>query len=129
MNETMKSTIDRFFEAVNAHDADAVADLVAEDVVFWEPSHQEPRIGREAMREEMRGFFAMLPDIRFEAEKVMVDDNVIMCEYGYEATYEGKPVRLRECSVTHLDEAGLFSEVRVYFDRLTLLRQLGLAGE
>jgi len=129
MNNDATELLQRLLDAMNAHDPDAVVSLMADEVSFWEPTYPEPRIGRDFVRQEMAGFFAMLPDIQFQFETVAGEADAVMCEFSYAATYEGRAVRLRECSVSRLDGEGRFAEVRVYFDRLTLLRQLGMPAE
>lgn len=129
MRQQALATLEGFIEALNRHDAEAAVELLAEDVLFWEPTYDEPRRGREAVRRELEGFFAMLPDIRFTTESAMADGTRAFHEWSYRATYEGRPIQLRECSVSRLDADGRLAEVWVYFDRLSLLRQLGLAPE
>jgi uncharacterized protein (TIGR02246 family) len=127
MSGTGRYTLERLTEAMNRHDAVAAAELFSDDALFWEPSYDEPRRGREAVRREFEGFFAMLPDIHFTPQTILVDGEHALHEWTYHATYEGRPVELRECAVSRLDADGRVAEVRVYFDRLTLIRQLGLA--
>jgi steroid delta-isomerase-like uncharacterized protein len=123
----VRDTFERLTEAMNRHDAAMAAELFADDVLFWEPSYDEPRRGREAVRREFEGFFALLPDIHFTPETILADGDRGLHEWTYRATYEGRPVEVRECAVSRLDTDGRVAEVHVYFDRLTLLRQLGLA--
>ncbi|MGH2534523.1 MAG: ester cyclase [Thermomicrobiales bacterium] len=129
MTDLARSTIHRMVEAMNRHDAEAAVEAFAAEVVFWEPSYDEPRRGRDAVRRDLVGFFAMLPDIQFTSESILADGNRICHEWIYRATYGGRPIELRECSIGRLDGEGRLTEVRVYFDRLTLLRQLGLAPD
>jgi ketosteroid isomerase-like protein len=116
-------------EAMNRHDAAAATEFMADDVLFWEPSYPTPRRGRTAVRRELEGFFAMLPDIRFRTNSILADGNRAFHEWSYRATYEGKTVELQECAAIRFDADRRAIEVRVYFDRLTLLRQLGMAPE
>jgi predicted ester cyclase len=81
------------------------------------------------VRRELEGFFAMLPDIKFTTLALVVDGNLAFHEWQYQATYQGRPITLRECAVSRHDANHRVAEVRIYFDRLSLLRQLGLMGE
>jgi steroid delta-isomerase-like uncharacterized protein len=128
MNRRVRDAFDRFLAAMNRHDAAGAVEWLAEDVVFWEPSYDEPRRGREAVRRDFDGFFAMLPDVRFVPEALIVEDDRVVTEWTYRATFNGRPVELRECSIGRLDTDERLAEVRVYFDRLGLLRQLGLSS-
>jgi ketosteroid isomerase-like protein len=127
MSDKLRTTISAFTDCLNRHDAAAAVQFLAEDVVFWEPSYPAPRRGRDAIRRELEGFFAMLPDIKFTSLTLLADGDYVSHEWQYQATYQGRPVQLRECSIARLDDEARVVEVRVYFDRLTLLRQLGLA--
>jgi ketosteroid isomerase-like protein len=129
MNDTAQHIIHQLGACLNRHDADAAAAFFAEDVRFWEPSYAEPRLGRAAVRRELEGFFAMLPDIQFTSLTLLANGDHVAHEWQYQATYHGRPVMVRECSIARLNADALFDEVRIYFDRLSLLRQLGLAPE
>jgi ketosteroid isomerase-like protein len=59
----------------------------------------------------------------------MAEGDAGLHELTYRATFGGQPVEFRECSVSRLNADGSLAEVRVYFDRLTLLRQLGFGPE
>jgi steroid delta-isomerase-like uncharacterized protein len=119
----------QFIDAMNRHDAAAVVEQCAEDVLFWEPSYDEPRRGRDALRRDLEGFFAMLPDIRLTLETAFGEHDVAVSEWSYHATYGSRPIALRECAISRVDDAGRIREIRVYFDRLSLLRQLGIAPD
>ena len=66
--------IDRFNEAFNRHDADALAHLMTDDTVFenTSPAPDGQRIeGKAAVVEFWRGWFARNADAVFEAEEVI----------------------------------------------------------
>ena len=72
---TTHMVIDRFNEAFNQHDADALARLLTDDTVFEDtsPAPDGQRIeGKAAAVEFWRGWFARNPDAVFEAEDVIV---------------------------------------------------------
>lgn len=126
MNDKIRAIILQLTACLNRHDAEAASKLFAENVLFWEPSYDEPRHGRAAVRREFEGFFAMLPDIEFTSLTLLADGDHVFHEWCYQATYRGQPIKLRECAIARLNAEDLFAEVRIYFDRLSLLRQLGL---
>ncbi|MDQ4074845.1 MAG: ester cyclase [Chloroflexota bacterium] len=129
MNDKVRAIVHQLTDYMNRHDAEAASKLFAENVLFWEPSYDEPRHGRTAVRRELEGFFAMLPDIEFTPLTLFIDGDHLVHEWRYQATYQGRPIELRECAVVRLNAEDLFAEVRIYFDRLSLLRQLGLMQE
>jgi ketosteroid isomerase-like protein len=129
MNDLAHAIILQLTDRLNRHDAEAASKLFAENVLFWEPSYDEPRRGRAAVKREFEGFFAMLPDIKFTPLTMLADEDHAFHEWRYQATYQGRPIDIRECAVVRLNSENLFEEVRIYFDRLSLLRQLGLVRE
>ena len=129
MNDKVRAIILQLTDCLNRHNAEAASKLFAENVLFWEPSYDAPRRGRAAVRREFEGFFAMLPDIEFTPLTLLADEDHAFQEWRYQATYQGRPIELWECAVVRLNAEDLLAEVRLYFDRLSLLRQLGLAWE
>ena len=71
---TTRVVIDRFNEAFNQHDADALAPLLTDDTVFENasPAPDGQRIeGKAAVLAFWRGWFARNTDAVFEAEDVI----------------------------------------------------------
>jgi ketosteroid isomerase-like protein len=69
-----RATIDRFNEAFNRHDVDAVMALMTDDVVFENTSPQpdgEQFVGQDAVRAFWEDFFANSPQAHFEAEEII----------------------------------------------------------
>jgi ketosteroid isomerase-like protein len=68
-----RATIDRFNEAFNRHDVDAVMALMTDDVVFENTSPQpdgERFAGQDAVRAFWENFFAGSPQAHFDAEEI-----------------------------------------------------------
>jgi len=59
--EPVVSTVLRFLERINQHDADGLAQLMAPDFLFVDSIGQTVR-GREPMRAAWRAYFAFCPD-------------------------------------------------------------------
>jgi len=129
MSDRVRAIILQLTDCLNRHDAEAASKLFAENVLFWEPSYDAPRQGRAAVRREFEGFFAMLPDIQFTSLTLLADGDHAFHEWRYQATYQGRPVEIRECAFVRFNAEDLLAEVRIYFDRLSLLQQLGLAPQ
>lgn len=90
MTEQTLSTIDRFNEAFNRHDIDAVMALMTGDVVFenTSPSPDGARYaGQAAVRAFWGEFFAGSPNAHFEAEEVigLGDRAVVRWRYNWGA--------------------------------------------
>jgi uncharacterized protein (TIGR02246 family) len=65
-----------FFEAINAHDADKLAELMTEDHVFTDSLGASIH-GRENMRAGWRGYFAFCPDYRVSQSAIFSDGETV----------------------------------------------------
>jgi ketosteroid isomerase-like protein len=96
--QATRTTINRFNEAFNRHDADALAAVLTEDTVFEDtsPAPDGRRIeGKSAVVEFWRAWFARNPDAQFEAEEVIVSGNRAVVPWVYRKMRNGQPWHLR----------------------------------
>jgi len=95
---TTRMVIDRFNEAFNRHDPDAVAALLTEDTVFEDtsPPPDGQRIeGKATVVGFWRDWFARNPDARFEAEEIIVTGDRAVVRWVYRKIRKGQPWHLR----------------------------------
>lgn len=91
-----------FHDAFNKHDIDELMALVTDDCVFentYPPPDGTRYVGREAVREAWRKFFAANPDAFFEIEEIFAAGNRCVLRWRYTKTKEGKPWHLRGVDV------------------------------
>jgi ketosteroid isomerase-like protein len=96
--QATRAAINRFNEAFNQHDADALADHLTDDTVFEDTSPApDGRLveGKAAVVEFWRGWFARNPDARFEAEEVILSGNRAVVPWVYHKMRNGQPWHLR----------------------------------
>lgn len=127
----------RFLEAWNVLDADGVAALCAQDIVWTDPSAPEPFIGREGVRDFVRLTGAAFPDLHIvetAPSYVMPGSPVVLSPYRMTGTLRG-PIDAyaptgRQVSVDGVDEWTFRDELlcgyRTYYDTLDAARQLGI---
>jgi len=99
---TTRSVIDRFNEAFNRHDADAVAALLTDDTVFEDtsPAPDGRRItGKTAVAAFWRDWFGRNGDAVFEAEDVIVTGDRAVVRWIYRKTRNGEPWHIRGVDV------------------------------
>lgn len=94
--------VDRFNEAFNRHDPDALASLLTEDTVFEDtsPAPDGQRIeGKAAVVGFWRDWFARNSDARFEAEEIIVSGDRAIVRWVYRKIRNGQPWHLRGVDV------------------------------
>jgi ketosteroid isomerase-like protein len=99
---TTRVVIDRFNEAFNRHDADALAAWLTDDTVFEDtsPAPDGQRIeGKAAVVAFWRGWFSRNPDAIFEAEEVIVSGDRAVVRWVYRKARNGQPWHIRGVDV------------------------------
>jgi ketosteroid isomerase-like protein len=99
---TTREVIDRFNQAFNSHDADALASLLTDDTVFEDtsPAPDGQRIeGKTNVVAFWRTWFARNPDARFEAEDVIVSGDRAVVRWVYRKMRNGQPWHIRGVDV------------------------------
>jgi ketosteroid isomerase-like protein len=100
--QTTRATIDRFNEAFNRHDADALAGLLTDDTVFEDtsPAPDGRRIvGKPAVVQFWREWFARNQDARFEAEEIIISGDRAVVLWVYRKMRNGQPWHIRGVDV------------------------------
>jgi ketosteroid isomerase-like protein len=95
---TTRDVVDRFNDAINRHDAAAVAALLTDDTVFENtaPAPDGTRLtGKADVAAYWTRWFANNPDARFEAEDVVVAGDRCVVQWVYRKTRDGMPWHLR----------------------------------
>jgi steroid delta-isomerase-like uncharacterized protein len=128
---------DRFLDAWNAWDAEAVAALCTEDVVWIDPSASEPFAGREGIREFVRLTIDAFPDLHIAETSppyCRPGSSTVLSPYRMTGTMRGAldlfaPTG-RRVSVVGVDEwtfrCELLYRYRTYYDTIDAARQLGI---
>jgi steroid delta-isomerase-like uncharacterized protein len=133
----LKAAIDRYNEAWNAHDLDAIVAMHAPDMVFENHTAGESAEG-DAVRDHIAAIFATWPDIGFAPRRLYVRDGLVVQEWTATATHAnrmtrgdltaeptGKTISWNGLDVIPFAE-GLVKRKDVYSDSVSILRQLGL---
>ena len=102
MTDSTRTTIERFNDAFNRHDVDALASLLTEDTVFenTSPPPDGRRIdGKAAVVEFWRAWFERNPDARFDTEEMIVAGDRAVVRWVYCKVQNGQPWHLRGVDV------------------------------
>jgi steroid delta-isomerase-like uncharacterized protein len=137
--ESLTAAAERYNEAWNAQDLDAIVAMHAPGMVFANHTAGESATG-EAVREHIAAIFATWPDLSFETRRLYVREGLVVQEWTATATHSN-PMRRgdleaaptgRTISWDGIDsipfEDGLVKRKDVYSDSVSILRQVGLLG-
>ena len=122
--------IQRQYAAWNAHDADKVASLYTDDVIYEDVAFGLIARGHAEMRKMAADFFAGVPDLKLEVVSNTSMGNRGSVEWVFSGTdvglYKtGKKFSVRGASVYEL-RGGKFSSNRDYYDSASIMRQVGI---
>jgi steroid delta-isomerase-like uncharacterized protein len=130
---------DRYTDLINAHDAQGIAALFAEDGIFIDPTGEYR--GREAITQYWEGFFQAFPDMQGRDEFEAESGDTAINEWTASGTNSGPlegpegsiPPTGKQITVRGADAItvrdGLIQSHRVYYDQLAFMIQLGLLPE
>ena len=134
----LQEFIDRYNDAWNAHDVDAIVAMHTEGSVFENHVTGDVNVGREQIASAIRGIFSVFPDLTFEGRRQYIREDLVVQEWTARGKHEGTMTRGgvtveptgRKVDYKGMDvipiEDGLVARKDVYSDSITLLRQLGL---
>jgi limonene-1,2-epoxide hydrolase len=113
----MTDVIDRLVTAMNAHDLDAAAALLAENYRSEQPAHPSRAfVGSEQMRANWEAMFAGIPDFHAEVSRSVQDGDTIWSEWHWTGTrtdghaFEVRGVTLFEIIDDHIVAGRLYLE-------------------
>ena len=93
-----RAVVDRFNEAFNRHDVDAIMALMTEDVVFenTRPAPNGERVeGAVRVRAAWEALFARSPEARFETEEIFTAGDRCVVRWVYHWIRDGKAGHVR----------------------------------
>jgi steroid delta-isomerase-like uncharacterized protein len=133
----LREAIERYNDAWNAHDLDAIIAMHAPDMVFENHTAGERAEGPQ-VREHIARIFKAWPDIAFRTRRLYVRDHLVVQEWTASATHttemrrggltappSGKRVEWEGLDVIPFED-GLVKRKDVYSDSVAILRQVGL---
>jgi steroid delta-isomerase-like uncharacterized protein len=135
--EALTATIERYNDAWNAQDLDAIVAMHAPDMVFANHTASEFASGEE-VRAHIAAIFDSWPDLAFATRRLYVREGLVVQEWTATATHtktmrrgdieappSGRVVRWDGVDSIPF-ENGLVKRKDVYSDSISILRQVGL---
>lgn len=124
-----------FDRLTNAHDVSAIERLFSEDIAFYDPAIVPggEAHGFDEVKRFFNVFFDAFPDVHFDVDDIFGENDRAAVRFTWtgthQATFLGLHISERHVSVPGIDifhvRDGKITEVRVAFDRLWLIEQLG----
>ena len=125
------------FDAFNAHDLDRLEALTSDGFLGIGPDSPDLRMGRRGGRAWAAAYFTGFPDSKWTKERIFGQDAAFVLQVIYSGTHTGAfegaetvPPTNRTVTVpatfVGIARDGKIEDLRGYWDRLLVLRQLGL---
>jgi ketosteroid isomerase-like protein len=118
--------VNRWYNALNAHDTAAIADCFAPGGTYFDPSVPAP-ISNDEIAPMFEGFFEIYPDAQWETPILgAISDTLAVAEWRMTGTYKpkGRAVVSRGADFyTHDPDSDRLASVVGYFDVLSTLKQ------
>ena len=134
-----EETMRKLKEAMNRHDATAMAQHYAPDCTVIDPFVPQPLKGREAVRQDYADFVKGFPDLRIQVINILSKGDTVSGEFTMTGTHRGpltsptgeipptnKRIEMKGASFARVNQQGQIIEERRYYDSATMLQQLGL---
>ncbi len=126
-------------DAANRRDWEGFSAGHTESVLVYSPMTPEPTKDVKAHTESVKGLLSAFPDFSMKLERKFGQGDWVCAEFLMTGTHKGplrgpngdmilatnKPVRLSICSIIRFKD-GKMAEEHTYFDRVSLMNQLGV---
>ena len=131
---TSEDVVRAYFDALNERDYEKVAASFSDDCEFVSVASGVKFTGTDSMLHGLREFAEAFPDWSVEVANIVASGPYVVTEWKTTGTHEGMfrgesptgiRVRRNGCSVAEVED-GRIVRYRDYYDRSTLLEQLGL---
>ena len=87
--EALQETIERYNDAWNRQDVDAIVSMHSPDFVFHNWTANE-RVEGDAVREHLDGIFRNMPSLRFTGRRLYARDGLVVSEWTARAERDGQ---------------------------------------
>jgi steroid delta-isomerase-like uncharacterized protein len=135
MNAHISRTwINQLLEGWNGHDVDSLIGLYAPDFVARDVGQGQTYKGADGLRQLLDRYFSAFPDLRFEMERTIIENDSVALSWVARGTHQGKIMNIpptgRQIAVHGVSmltiESGKIKEATFIWDVAGLLRDLGL---
>jgi steroid delta-isomerase-like uncharacterized protein len=124
--EQLNALIERYNDAWNRQDVEAITSMHTDDIVFHNHTAGERVEGAVAVGEHIAGIFRGWPGMRFTGRTLYVRDGLVVQEWTATGTHaeSGKNATWDGMDILPTRD-GRFARKDVYSDSVSVMRQLG----
>ena len=132
------AAVERHIQLENQHDLEGVVSTFGDTARYDDEPWDERYDGRGAVRRFYKQLMTALPDLAIEVRQKYVAHEAILVEVMIRGTHlgewkglpaTGRRVELPVCGIYTFDADDRLAGERIYYDRGTVLRQLGVFHE
>jgi steroid delta-isomerase-like uncharacterized protein len=133
--EERLAIVEEHVQQENQHDLDGIMATFGEDAWYDDEPIGEHHEGRDSVRAYYDDLLQALPDFHIDIHQRHVTDDHVILEVTISGTHErnwrglpgtGREVQWDTCAVFAFDDQNKLAGERIYYDRASLLRQLGI---
>lgn len=132
------STVEEHIRCENAHDLEGIMATFGGDARYDDEPWHEHHMGRDGVHAHYEGLLEAVPDLSIEVDRRYVTEEAIVLEVTIGGTHlgewrglpaTGRRIEFPLCAVYTFDGGDRLAGERIYYDRATVLRQLGVFHE
>ena len=136
--EERLAIVEEHVEQENQHDLDGIMATFGEDPWYHDGGQGEHHVGSDGVRAHYEELVQALPDLHIDVQQRHVSEDHVILEATLSGTHRGewnglpgtgRNVEFPVCAVFAFDDQNKLAGERIYYDRATLLRQLGIFHE
>ncbi|MGH6836049.1 MAG: ester cyclase [Methylocella sp.] len=130
--------VEEHIQLENLHDLDGILDTFGADARYDDEPWGDHRVGRDQVHLYYKQLLAAAPDLQIEVRDRYATDEVVILEVTISGTatgdWRGLPgtgvsFRFPLCAIYTFDQEDKLLGEKIYYDRATILRQLGVFRE
>ena len=130
--------VERHIQLENAHDLEGVLTTFGDQAHYDDEAWGEHYEGLSGVRSFYEQLMSAMPDLSIEVVRRHISENAILVEVMISGTHlgawrglpaTGRRIAFPLCGVYTFDEADRLAGERIYYDRATVLHQLGVFHE
>ena len=133
-----RATVSEHVRCENAHDLNGIMDTFGATARYDDEPWHDRRLGRDDVQTYYQELLRSVPDLHIDVQREHVTGDSIILEVVIRGTHQGRwrglpgtgrKVVIPLCGIFTFDEENRLAGEKIFYDRATVLRQLGVFRE